>query len=462
LDSPDPIWSQLLLQLILILLNAFFSSTEIAVISLDENRVRRSAESGDKKSGQLLRLIEKPANFLSTIQVGITLAGFLASAFAAERFAGRLAQWFISIGLNMSFDTLNTFSVILITIVLSYFMLVLGELLPKRIAMSNPDKVARFASGIIVGLAVLMRPVVWFLSKSTNGLLKLFGINPDDVGGEVTEEGIRLMVDIGEEKGAIETAEREMIENIFEFNNMNAVDAMTHRTDVTAIWVDEPIENIFKLIEESGLSRFPVYDEDIDDVIGILNARDFLLNERRDPPKELRDILRPAYFVPESVRTDVLFRDMQMKKVHLAVVVDEYGGTSGIVTMEDLLEEIVGNIYDEFDPNTEQDFVQLDDNLWRVAGSFELERLEEELGVDISDEDEYDTLGGLVFSQLNAIPEDGSHPEVKTCGLYIYVEELTDRRVEWARVSKLSPEEGEDADGADKPGKSKADKAREK
>ncbi|MGN1003941.1 MAG: hemolysin family protein, partial [Oscillospiraceae bacterium] len=244
-----------------------------------------------------------------------------------------------------------------------------------------------------------------------------------------------------EEKGAIEANEKEMIENIFEFNNTTAEDVMVHRTDMVMIWLEDPAEEILRVIEESGMSRFPVYNENADDIVGILSTRDYLFNTHRKEPKSFRDLLRPAYFVPESVRTDVLFRDMQSKKVHMAIVVDEYGGTSGLVTMEDLLEEIVGNIYDEFDPQDEQDIIRLEENLWRVAGSVELETLAEELDVELPEEEEYDTLGGLVFSQLSVIPEDGSTVEVDACGLHIKVVELSDRRVEWALVSKLLPEE---------------------
>ena len=253
-----------------------------------------------------------------------------------------------------------------------------------------------------------------------------------------------MMVDIGEEKGAIEAGEKEMIENIFDFNNRTAEDVMVHRTDMVMIWLEDTQEEILKTIEESGLSRFPVCDSDADDIVGILNTRNYLLNARLPEPKPLRELLRPAYFVPESVRADMLFRDMQSRKVHLAIVVDEYGGTSGLVTMEDLLEEIVGNIYDEFDPQDEQEIVTLGENLWRVAGWADLEDVGKALGVTFPEDEEADTMGGLVFSQLSAIPEDGSHPEVDVYGLHIVVEELTDRRVEWTRVSRLplqSPEE---------------------
>lgn len=447
--SSDPIWGQLLLQLALIAVNAFFAATEIAVISLNENKIRHQAEEGDAKAKQLLRLVEAPNGFLSTIQVGITLAGFLGSAFAADNFASRLVNWLVD-DLHVVFlprDTLNTLSVILITMILSYFTLVMGELTPKRVAMQKPDKVARLTCGVISFLARIAKPVVWFLSASTNGVLRLLGVNPNQEDSNVTEEEIRMMVDIGEEKGAIEANERDMIENIFEFNNSTAEDVMIHRTDVASIWIQDTPETIIKTILDTGLSRFPVYEEDIDDVIGILYTRDYLLNEHDNPPKPLRELLREAYFVPETVQADVLFREMQRRKVHMAIVVDEYGGMSGIVTLEDLLEEIVGSIYDEFDPAVKQEITPIGENQWRVAGTVDLETLSEALDVTLPLEEEYDTLGGLIFNQLTTIPQDGSHPEVEVCGLRIYVEELLDHRVETAIITKIRPPEESKEEG---------------
>jgi len=253
-----------------------------------------------------------------------------------------------------------------------------------------------------------------------------------------SEEDIRQMVDMGEEKGAIEKEERELIENVFEFNNSTAADVMVHRTDVQMFWINDSDKEIMDVILSSGLTRFPVYDRDTDDIIGILNTRDYLINARLPKPKTLRQLLRKAYFVPETVRTDVLFRDMQSRKVHFAVVVDEYGGTAGIITMEDLIEELVGDIYDEFDPKEEREIVPLGDGLWRIAGSAELEDVAEALEVEFPEDEEAETLGGLVFARLDVIPADGTHPVVDAYGLHIQVEELSDRRVEWARVSKPS------------------------
>ncbi len=444
----DPIGGQLLVQFLLILVNAFFAATEIAVISLNDNKIRKQAEEGDKKAAIMVKLAESPNRFLSTIQVCITLSGFLASAFAADNFASRIVDALVRGGFTaIPIGALNTLCVILITLVLSYFTLVLGELTPKRVAMQYPEPVARFACGIISAVAQIFKPVVWLLSASTNGMLRLFRINPNAASEEVTEEEIRMMLDIGGESGAIEEGERAMIENIFEFNNMTAEDVMIHRMDVVALQVDDPAEEIVQTIRESGLSRFPVYESDIDDIVGVLSTRDFLLNRESDPPKTVRDMLRPAYLVPETVQTDTLFRDMQKRKVHMAIVVDEYGGMSGIVTMEDLLEEIVGNIYDEFDPTEKAQIEPLEDNLWRVSGTVDLETLSDALSVPLPLDEEYDTLSGLIFSQLTTIPEDGSTFEVTLRGLRIQVTEICDHRVETALVSKVAEPAAESADG---------------
>ena len=442
----DPLLPIIIL-VILIFINAVFAAAEIAIISLSEAKLKKQAEDGDKKATKLLKLVQSPERLLSAIQIAITLAGFLSSAFAADSFADPLTTWLrYDVGFTaIPEKTLNTLVVILITLILSYFSLVLGELVPKRLGMKKTEKVARFTVGLVSAVSKVFRPLIWFLSKSTNAVLRLLGIDPSAEEEEVSEDEILMMVDLGEEQGAIEAAEKELIENIFEFNNTTAEDVMVHRTDMVMIWIDDTAEEILNTIKESGMSRFPVYEEDADDIIGILSTRDYLLNTQLSHPKALRELLRPAYFVPESVRTDVLFRDMQSKKVHLSIVVDEYGGTSGLVTLEDLLEEIVGNIYDEFDPQEEKEIEQLEENLWKVSGSCPLDQVAETLGVEFDEDEESDTLGGLVYAQLSMIPKDGTQLEVEACGLHIKVTEITDRRVEWTLVSKIAPvDEDED------------------
>ncbi|MBE5768293.1 MAG: HlyC/CorC family transporter [Clostridiales bacterium] len=433
--SGDPWGGPLILQLVLILINGWFAATEVAVLSLNEAKLRHDAEEGDAASEKLLRLSEMPNKFLSTIQVCITLAGFLGSAFAAESFAGRLAA---------VTHLPETLCVVLITLVLSYFTLVLGELVPKRLAMQHPEKVAKAAMGVLSVCALIFKPVVWLLSVSTNAILRLVGVDPNAETEEVTEEEIRMMVDMGGETGAIEETEKEMIENIFEFNNRTAEDVMTHRTDVTSIWVEDDNETILNTIRETGLSRFPVYDEDMDDIIGTLNTRVFLMNAIAENPKPLRELVHEAYFVPETVQADQLFRNMQMKKIHMAIVLDEYGGVSGLVTMEDLLEEIVGNIYDEFDPQAEAEITRVNDDWWRISGAAALEDVSDALDIELPLEEGFDTLGGLIFSQFTTIPQDGSQPELTAFGMNIRVEKIEDHRVEFALVSKLPEDDGED------------------
>ena len=447
--SADP-WGPLLLQLALIFVSGWFSAMEAAILSLNETKLRTDAEEGDKIATKLLKLIESPKKYLSAIQVVVTMAGFLGAAFAARAFSEPLSQAILNAGAKIDTELLDTLCVVGITVVLSFFTLVLGELIPKRIAMHYPDKMARWGLTVIMACSVIFRPVVWLLTVTTTGLLRLLGIDPNAEEEEVTEEDIRALVDMGEESGAIEEAEKEMIENIFEFNNLTAENVMTHRTDVTAIWVNEEWDVILQTIRETGLSRFPVYNEDMDDIIGTLNTRVFLLNMQTEHPRTLREMIREAYFVPSTVQADLLFRNMQLKKIHMAIVIDEYGGMAGIVTMEDLLEEIVGNIYDEFDPQAEAEITRVDDETWRISGQAALEDVADALDIELPLEEVYDTLGGLIFSQFTLIPEDGSHPEVDCHGLHIVVEKIEDHRVEKALVSKLPEDSASDEDETDR------------
>lgn len=439
----DSVVPQLLLQVILIAINAFFAATEIAVISLNPNKLRKLVDEKSKTAAKLLQMVEEPAGFLSTIQVGITLAGFLASAFAAENFSDPLVDWIVNdLGFTLlSRAAVDTIIVVLITIVLSYFMLIFGELVPKRVAMLKSMQVAKMACSVISVLAVVMRPVVWLLSVSTNGVLRLFGLKTAAQEESVTKEEIQMMVDEGEEKGTIDPEEKELIQNIFDFDETPVREAMTHSVDVEAIQLEDSQEEILALIKSTGLSRFPVYGEDLDDIKGTLSTRTYLLNLQSEQPKPLEELLRPAYFVPESIHIDELFRDMQRNKLHFAVVVGEYGETSGIVTMEDLLEQLVGNIYDEFDPVEEKEIEALGDNSWRVLGSAPLDAITEETGVAFPEDLDFDTLGGLVMSTLRSIPEDGSVFDVEAYGLKIHVSKVEDRRVEEAFLQLAQPKE---------------------
>lgn len=439
-----PLWGALLLQAVLIGINAFFACAEIAVISLNENKLKKAAEDGDKKSALMLKMVEKPTGFLSTIQVCITLAGFLASAFAAENFAEDIANKLYDAGSVIGKGTLETVCLVGVTLILSFITLVFGELVPKRVAMAKSEKVARAVCGIINFTSVIMTPVIWLLTVCTNGILRIFRINPNQDGEEVTEEDIRLMVDVSEENGNIEAAEKDMIENVFEFNNISADEIMVHRTDVQAIELGQSDRDIYELIDSTGMSRFPVYRDDLDDIVGILNAKKFLLDRHSGKNTPVERLVKPAYFVPQMVHADVLFREMQHKKENFAVLVDEYGGTSGIVTMEDLLEEIVGNIYDEFDPQPDNEIEKISDDSWRMTGTITLEDMEEAMDWDAPEDADFETLGGLVYSALSEIPKEGDKPTVNAYGLEIKVERIEDRRIEQAVVKKLPKAEPEE------------------
>jgi putative hemolysin len=430
----DPLPSQLFLQFVLILLNAFFACAEIAVISLNDAKVKRDAEAGDKRAMVLVKLTSQPARFLATIQVGITFAGFLGSAFAAENFSDRFVRWLVGLGVAIPEPTLDAISVVAITLLLSYFTLVLGELVPKRIAMQKAEAIAKAAGRVIYFLSKVTAPVVWLLTISTNGLLRLLRINPNAQEANVTEEEIRIMVDLGEEKGAIAPEEGVMIDNVLELSNKMAVEIMTHRTDLTVLWLEDTPEAWEEVICNSNYSRYPVCDESMDDIVGILHVRDYFCNKRKAQPAAVKDVLNPAFFVPETVNADVLFREMKQRKTHIAVVVDEYGGTSGVITLEDLLEQIVGEIEDEHDENEDPDIQTLEPNRWRVRGSIDISTLSDELCVTFPEGD-YDTLGGLIFAQMNSIPEDGAHPEVDIAALHMRVEEILDHRIEWVEIS---------------------------
>ncbi len=442
---------QLLLQLFLILLNAFFAASEIAVVSLNANKLRKEAEEGDRRAAKMLRLVEQPTKFLSAIQIGITLAGFLGSAFASQNFSSVLVRWLVD---DLHFTalpeaTLNSLSVIVITLILSFFTLVLGELVPKRIAMHAPAKVARFTTPTVRIVAVAMTPVIWFLSVTTAGILRLFGIKDKSEEEKVTEDEIRLMVDIGEETGTIDAKEKEMIDNIFEFDNSTARDVMTRASDIVSVDITSTDQEITETIAESGFSRIPVYENEPSNIIGILIVKEYLVNLYSESRRELRELLRQPHFVPESVPCDALLAEMQKNQKHLSVVVDEYGDIAGIVTLEDLIEEILGSIYDESDEITEQEahpIEQIDENTWKIAGIAELEEVVELLGLEIPEDVEVNTFGGLVMSCLTEIPEEGASFEVECYGLHIVVEQFSERRVENAIVTKVAAEEAEETE----------------
>ncbi|MDF2921737.1 MAG: hemolysin [Paenibacillaceae bacterium] len=415
--------------ILLILLNAFFAASEIALITLNDNKVKSMAEKGDKKSVMLLSLLSEPSRFLATIQIGITLAGFLASAFAAENFAGRLAQFLYDSGVPVQLGILNTISLILITLILSYFTLVLGELVPKRLAMQKAEGISKVVVGPLTILSKVSAPFVKMLTLSTNLLVRMMGVDPNAKDEQVTEEEIRMMVDVGKENGTILENEKEMINNIFEFNNKYVSDIMTHRRSVVGLSSDIASHDLAELIVSENYTRFPVYEGSLDQVIGILHVKDLMPYLEKGIPAgfDLLSIIRQPYFIPESKPTDQAFKELQKHNVHLAVAIDEYGGMAGIITIEDLLEEIVGSIQDEHD-DEEKEFELQEDGSYRVDGLVSLRVINQHLHTGLPS-DIYDTLSGFIIGSLGFIPGPDDRPTLSLSGFLYTVEEVDNMRI---------------------------------
>ena len=434
--APDP-FSSLILIILFMFAGAYLRAAEAAARLIDESALAKDSPAARFVSACDDRFGAPSAAF------GLMMLAACACAFSA--FFAPLAQWLD--GLFHAQLLASLLSGVLLWLLTALLYISVCALLPTYVAAHAPEKTFARTLGLAMFLLALFKPLLLFAKGLASLILKPFHVPVRALGERITKQEIRMMVDIGEEKGEIEADEKQMIENVFEFNNMTAVECMVHRKDVTAIDVEDDPAAILQTIQDSGLSRFPVYEEDVDNILGILTSRDYLLNDCFGRGKTLRELIRPAYFVPESLRADLLFSEMQKRKQHMAIVVDEYGGTSGIVTLEDLLEEIVGNIYDEFDPQADEDIIPLSDTRLRVSGSARLDALGEKLGMDLGEDEDCDTLGGLVFSQLSEIPSDGERPVVTCRGLRIAVEQLTDRRVEWAIVEKLPPENEPGAEG---------------
>lgn len=465
-DGSGNIIGQIILLFLLILCNAFFAASEIAIITLNDAKLQKMAEDGHKKAKQVLALTEDTSRFLATIQVGVTLAGFLTSATAAQSLSVPLAEWFVKTvpAMQTHFGLVQSVSVVVITLCMSYFSLVLGELVPKRIAMQKAEPIAFAFIGILRGVATIAKPFVKLLSFSTNIVVRLCGMDPHADEEQVTEEEIRMMVDVGEEKGVIEEVQKDMINNIFEFDDLTAGEIMTPRTDVAALDIEDGLEEALKLGVDEGFSRLPVYEEDIDHIIGILHIKDLLPYVGRALPKEvsLRNLVRDTYFVPETKHCGELFSEMTAKRMQMAIVVDEYGGVAGIVSMEDLLESIVGSMQDEFD-NEEEEITQLDENSFEVDGSISMEELGDLLDVKFPEGD-YDTLGGFLLQQLGRIPEVDEHPEVQFENVHFTVQTMVDRRIDEVHVERTPMEEmennAEEDPSSNKSPKKEKDKAK--
>ena len=427
-------WLSILLLIALILINAFFAANEIAIVTLNDAKIEKMANEGDRKAKKLLDLTTDSGRFFSTIQIGITLAGFLSSAAASQNFAGRLASALSFLPFSRS--VVRGIATLLITLILSYFSLVFGELVPKKIAMNRAEALAFRSAGPLSSVATVFRPIVSFLTASTNAVLRMMGIDPKDGEETVTQEQILMMVDAGEEKGVLDEDAKDMISNIFEFSDSTVGEVMTHRTEVVAAEDTDSIAEVVALSMENGFSRIPVFQEDLDNVLGIIYVKDLLRFVGKSVPADtsLTKLMRPAYFVPESKPCSELFSEMTARRLQIAVVVDEYGGTEGIITMEDLLESIVGNMQDEYDKE-EEEIQREGENRFSVDGTASVDEISDLTGVQLPEGD-YDTVAGLVMEHLGRIPKPGEHPRVKIKNLTMTVEEMDDRRIARITIEK--------------------------
>lgn len=425
------VW-QILLIGILTLLNAFFAAAEMAIVSVDKKKISKMAREGNKKSQVLLNLLIEPSKFLSTIQVGITLAGLFSSASAAVGISDRLGIVLTRLGVPFGQDI----AFIGVTILLSYIILVFGELVPKRIALQKSEKFAMFAVKPISMLSKIAKPFVALLSFSTNTILSILGFRSDSVEEKVTLEEIRSLVEVGQEQGVINPIERDMIDSVISFDDKSCEEIMTARTEVFMIDVEKHVKDQLEAIMELNYSRIPVYEGDVDNIIGILYLKDFFLEAYQVGFEnvDIKKIIRPAYFVPEYKSINDLFLEMQTQRQHMAVLIDEYGGFSGIVTMEDLVEEIMGDIEDEYDID-EPEIKKIDENSYYVSGSIAIEDLNEALHIELDeDSEEYETLGGLLIYLLGYIPNDDEKISLEHKNIIFHVEEVNERRIQLVRV----------------------------
>ena len=426
-------FSQIAVLVVLILLNAYFAASEIAFISLNDAKIEKQAKEGNKKAKQIYKMLKNPSKFLATIQIGITLAGFLSSAFASDAFADKLAPMLNNLLPMLGTDTWRTISIILITILLSFFTLVFGELVPKRLAMKYYEKVSFGTIGVIRGISFITAPFVKLLTFSTNVISKIFGVkeNEEEI---VTEEEIKMMIDEGEEKGTIDQEEKELLNNVFEFNDTTASEIMTPRIDIFALKISQDLYEVLDELDDYKYSRIPVYEDTIDNIKGIILIKDILKDLRDKKKINIKKLIKEVHFVPESVPIDKLFRQLQRNKMQMAIVIDEYGGTAGLVTMEDILEELVGNIFDEHDEE-ELGYELIDENTCMVNGNISIGDLEKIIGIEISDGD-YETLSGYLLGKLEELPPEGEETIIEDGKLTYKIEEYEDKRIKRVKICK--------------------------
>jgi len=438
----------IVLLVLLIFANGFFAASEMAMVTLNDAKLKIMADDGNKKAKKVQKLLKEPTRFLASIQVGITIAGFLTSAVAADKFAGPLASLVHKALYMVDYGLIHGVCLIILTILLAFISIVFGEMVPKRIAMNNPERISFAFVGALTFLFKLTSPIVFLLSKTTNGILRLLGVNPDNQNEEVTEEEIMMMVDAGKETGVFEESQKEMIAGIFEFDDTTADEAMTHRTEVIALNINSSFEDVINCSVEEGYSRIPIYKDDLDDIVGVVYVKDFLKYVGKSVGKEfsIEKMMRPALYIPKSLKLREVFAKLTEKKMQMAIVVDEYGGTAGVITMEDLLESIVGQMQDEYD-NEEEEIAKVSDTVFTIDGTAELDEVAKLLEITIPEDVDYDTIGGFITGLLESIPNPDERPEVEFDFVKFKVLSVEDRRIASIRAEKLPrPEPSEEDD----------------
>ncbi|MDO4274017.1 MAG: hemolysin family protein [Eubacteriales bacterium] len=423
----------IILLIVLIFLNATFASAEIAVISMNEAKLRKMAGDGDRRAKKLTSLTEQPARFLATIQVAITLAGLLQSAFAAENFAGPLVRILVDAGVTIPENILKSASIVVITLILAYFNLVFGELVPKRIAMKKAESMALGMSGMLYTVAKVFAPLVWLLTASTNGILRLLGMNPDEEDEVVTEEEILMMLMEGNEQGTIHEEENEIIQNVFEFDDISVEEICTHRREVTALSMDDSDREWAETIHSSRHTYYPVYGKNLDDIIGVLDTKDYFRSSDKSRANILENAVDEPFLVPETMRANVLFRKMKESRIYFSIVLDEYGGLSGIVTLHDLMESLVGELNEKEEPWKPEDIEEAGQGKWNIQGCALLDDVADALKVSLPVET-YDTFSGFVCGVIGRIPNDGEQFTCETKELTIEVHEVVNHMIGAATV----------------------------
>ncbi|MBQ7906848.1 MAG: HlyC/CorC family transporter [Clostridia bacterium] len=425
------------LQIVLIWLNSIFAGAEMAVVSASVPKLEKMAEDGNKGAKRLLALSSNTSSFLSTIQVAITLSALLGSAFAADSLSDPLAELITKsaqITDQALISVIDTGCVILITVLISFFSIVFGELVPKRLAMKNPEKTAIRVSLLLSFVSICFKPFVWILTKTTNGILRLHGINPNEQEGAVSEEELRLMLKSSSQSGEIEKSENEMIQNIFEFDDISVSEICTHRTNVTFLYLDDDYNEWKKIISSTRFGFFPVCRESTDDIVGVLSAKKFFRGDCRDIEAAMKKAVEKPFFVPEAIKADTLFEKMKETRNYFAIVVDEYGGTSGVITMHDLLEVLVGDLADKEDIEVVE-ITRISEDKWEILGSAPIDDVENALNIKL-DAADFDTFGGYILGQLDVVPDDGTTLTLETQLLTIELKKIEDRRIEKAIVTK--------------------------